>query len=49
MDIFTALDEAIELVVAPPGIRDEGDFLATIDDIGKQLCAVRDAIKELRA
>lgn len=40
------LDEAIELVAELPGIQD--DFLATIDDISEQLCAVRDAIEELR-
>lgn len=42
------LDEAIELVAELPSIQDEDDFLATIDDIGEQLCAVRDAIEELR-
>lgn len=48
MDIFTALDDVIELVAELPSIRDEDDFLATIDDIGEQLFAVRDAIEELR-
>lgn len=48
MDIFTALEDVIELVAALPGIKDEDDFLATIDDVSEQLCAVRDAIEELR-
>lgn len=44
-----AFDDTIELVAALPSIQDEDDFLATIDDVSEQLCAVRDAIEELRA